>query len=190
MITRTIRRLTAAVFAIAVVGLALLMLAPALLGYERYIITTGSMTGSYAPGSIVYDEVVPTEQLRVGDAITYEPPAGSTPVPVITHRIVSITRRADGERVYRTKGDANRSADPWKFVLDQPTQARVAFSVPYLGNAVNALSERGTRMLLIGAPALLIAVIVLTRTLREARFARRGEANAQPRTYASLGTNL
>ena len=31
--------------------------------------------------------------------------------------------------LYRTKGDANPQADPPRFQLDQPTQAKVAFGV-------------------------------------------------------------
>ena len=44
--------------------LALTVLVPALLGYQRYVITSGSMTGTYDRGSLVFDKVVPTSSLR------------------------------------------------------------------------------------------------------------------------------
>ena len=53
-----------------------LLILPAALGWQRYVIVSGSMTGTYDRGSLVLDEVVPVAVLRVGDVITYRPPAG------------------------------------------------------------------------------------------------------------------
>jgi signal peptidase len=82
------------------------------------------------------------------------PPAGDH---LITHRIAWIGRDQQGQRVFRTKGDANPVADAWTFRLDRPTQARVRLGVPYAGYALSALGRRDVRMLLIALPALLIA---------------------------------
>jgi signal peptidase len=153
----------------ACLGLAGLMLLPGLLGYQRYVITSGSMTGTYDRGSVVFDKVVPVSDLRVGDAITYTPPAGSGPSGRITHRIVWIGSDQLGRQALRTKGDANESADPWTFTLDGATQARVAFHVPYVGYVLSALAIRQVRMVLIGLPALLIAFAVLVGFRRDVR---------------------
>jgi signal peptidase len=53
-------------------------------------------------------------------------------------------------------------------VLERPTQARVAFHIPYVGFALGALSDRHIRMMIIGLPALLIALGVLARLWRDA----------------------
>jgi signal peptidase I len=152
---------------IVCLALAAIMLLPALLGYQRYVITGGSMTGTIDRGSIAFDKPVPVEQLRIGDVITYRPP-GAAPGHRVTHRIVAI-RRARGNRLeFRTKGDANRSPDPWRFVLRGPTQARVAFHVPYAGYALSALMDRDTRMLVIGLPALVLALSLLVGLWRQA----------------------
>ena len=45
--------------------------------------------------------------------------------------------------------------------LIQPTQARYVFKIPYLGYFLALLSIRQVRMLLIGLPALLIAISLL-----------------------------
>jgi signal peptidase len=153
----------------ACLGLAGLMLLPGLLGYQRYVITSGSMTGTYDRGSIVFDDVVDVSDLRVGDAITYTPPPGSGPSGRITHRIVWIGSDQFGRSALRTHGDANESADPWTFTLDGPTQARVAFHVPYVGYVLSALAIRQARMLLIGLPALLIAVAIVLSFRRDVR---------------------
>jgi signal peptidase len=79
----------------------------------------------------------------------------------VTHRILWV-RSVRGERVLRTKGDANREPDLWgPFVLHGAKQARVAFHLPYVGYALGALSERKVRMVVIGLPALLIALVTL-----------------------------
>jgi signal peptidase I len=44
------------------------------------------MSGTYDRGSLVLDEVVPVADLKVGDVITYHPPAGGR-MGLITHRI-------------------------------------------------------------------------------------------------------
>jgi signal peptidase I len=149
--------------ALAVAALAALaVLAPSLWGWQRYAIVSGSMTGTYDRGSLVLDEVVPVSDLRVGDVITYRPPAGDH---LVTHRIAWIGKDPSGARVFRTKGDANPVADPWTFRLGE-RQARVRFGVPYAGYALSALSRRDVRMLLVALPALLIAGFSLARLWR------------------------
>ena len=60
------------------------MILPGLFGYQRYVITSGSMTGTYDRGSVVFADVVPVSDLRVGDVITYTPPPGSGPDGLVT----------------------------------------------------------------------------------------------------------
>ncbi len=172
---------TAAVVAAAAVCLALAAttIVPAALGLEHYVIVGGSMDGTINRGSVVFDREVPVSSLRVGDVITYSPPARMGTPSLVTHRIVSIKRAQGGGRVFRTKGDANQTPDPWRFTLDTPTQARVVAHVPYVGYALAALQIRWVRMLLIGVPALLIAVSVLVGFATEARLERREEESAQ-----------
>jgi signal peptidase I len=175
MIRRAGRLASGAALAIAVLA-ALLVLAPAVAGMQRYAIVSGSMSGTYDQGSLVLADVVPVSDLRAGDVITYRPPPGAGPEHLVTHRIVSIT--PDG--VFRTKGDANEVADPWTFRLDQPTQARVRVGIPWVGHALAALGRRDVRMVVIALPALLIAGFSLARLWRQlgAEARRRAEATA------------
>jgi signal peptidase len=169
--------LSAAIAVVAV--LAATTLVPAVAGYDRYVITSGSMTGTYDTGAIVYAKAVPTATLRAGDVITYAPPPGASATTLVTHRITSIRRGPKGERVFRTKGDANQSADPWRFVLPGATQARVETAVPYVGYAFLALGMRNLRMFVVGVPALLVALSVLLGIFREAREEARLEAGVR-----------
>jgi signal peptidase len=133
------------------------MLLPRAAGWQLYVITGTSMTGTIPRGSLVWADVVVTDGLRVGDVITYRPPPGSGPAGLVTHRIVSMRRGDDGRPVFRTKGDHNAAADPWLFTLGA-RQARIRGHLPHAGRLVAALSQRPVRMLLIGLPALLIAL--------------------------------
>ena len=165
-ISRAGRLASGAALAVAVLT-ALLVLTPALWGWQRYAIVSGSMTGTYDRGSLVLDDVVPVSALKVRDVITYLPPAGTGPDHLITHRIASIGHDATGGRVFRTKGDANAAADPWTFRLGGRTQARVRLGVPYVGYALSALGRRDVRMIAIALPALLIAGLSLLRLWRQ-----------------------
>ena len=145
---------------------------PSFLGYERYIITGGSMAGTYDKGSIVFEEVVPSEQLEVGDVITYMPPPSSGVSDLVTHRIITIKDGRDGGLVFRTQGDANPHRDPWVFALDGATQPVVTYSVPYVGWAFLFLADPEHRMWVIGGPAALVALLSLAEAARNARTAR------------------
>ncbi|HEV7775108.1 MAG TPA: signal peptidase I [Conexibacter sp.] len=153
--------------------LAAIMLVPAALGFHRYVILTGSMTGTYDPGSIVYDRPVPTSTLRVGDSITYAPPPGASLHDRVTHRIYRVTTASDGRRVFQTKGDFNELPDNWRFVLPQPTQDQVVFHIPYVGYAFELLSVPQYRKIVIGIPAVLVAMWVIAGLWKEGGEAQR-----------------
>jgi signal peptidase len=136
----------------------LMILVPAVLGLQRYVITGDSMTGTIAKGSVVYSRLTPVDRLNVGDIITFVPPGGSG---AVTHRIVSIDQGEGGQRVFRTKGDFNKTTDPKMITFPQPRQARYVLHIPYLGWVLAVLSIRLVRLLLIGLPALAIAVSLL-----------------------------
>jgi signal peptidase len=178
MFARRVGRVMCALIAAGFVFGALLIV-PGLMGWQRYVIVSGSMTGTYDRGSLVFDEVVPTSTLKVGDVITYRPPAGSGPKGLVTHRIVKIFRdRKSGDRVFHTKGDANPAADPWRFLLAAKRQARVVTGVPKVGFVLAALAERNIRMLIIGFPALLIAFFALAGVWRDAGREAKAQAAA------------
>ena len=164
-----LRKAALNLFLAAMFGIAALMVVPAALGLHRYVVLTGSMTGTYDPGSIVFDEQVPTSSLEVGDVITYAPPPGMSPNhELVTHRIVRISPGRGRRRVYQTKGDANKTADRWRFRLAAAEQDKVVFSVPYAGYLFAVLGVKQFRMALIGAPALLVALWIVIGMWRDA----------------------
>ena len=162
------RVLLTAATVLATAGLAaycLLLVVPSLLGFQRYVLTGGSMEPTLHRGSLVFDKVAPVEDLGVGDVITYVPPGESRP---LSHRITSITHDDRNGLVFTSKGDANDAGDPWKFTLDDQVQAKVVFTVPWAGYPLWVLGSPLSRLLLIGGPAMAIAVITGRRLWRQA----------------------
>lgn len=158
----------------AVVASALVVafLAMPLFGLKMYVITGGSMNGAISRGALIFAKTVPVSSLELGDIITYNPPQQSAPV---THRIISIDRQADGKAVFTTKGDFNKTADPWQFTLDQPEQAKYVAQIPYLGYALTLLGLPVVRAFLFAVPALIVALVLffaLWRRSGEARWLR------------------
>ena len=153
---------------VAVLAIAALMLIPTLLGYDRYVIVSGSMEPAIGTGSVVYDQPVPVEDLSVGDVITFLPPPEYDEKDPVTHRIHEISRSSKGVRKFRTKGDANEHADPWTIVFDAPDQARVEHHVEKLGYVYIALSNRWVQLLLIGVPSMVLFVLIVIALWREA----------------------
>jgi signal peptidase I len=172
------RRLGRICFAVLLAaGLALIVMlfaVPRLAGYRTFVVIGRSMTGTISIGSLIYSDPVPVESLRVGDIITFQPPEMDE---VVTHRIVAITRASDGTQRISTQGDAVPNRDPWQFKPLTADLPRYVFAIPVLGYAVGLLSLPLVRMLVFALPAIIIALVVLTRLWRQS-----GEEAAAPPT--------
>lgn len=118
-------------------------------GIRIYSVLSGSMEPTIHTGSVIVG--MPADSYAVGDIVTR---MTETDDVTVTHRIVEKVER-DGAPVFRTKGDANNVADD----EDIPASAivgRVAFSVPYLGFAMNFAKTREGFLLLVIIPAVLV----------------------------------
>lgn len=93
-----------------------------LLGFQSYVVLSGSMAPSIPVGSLLYTQRVQPKDLRVKEVITFQ--EGTM---TVTHRIVSI--HSDG---VQTKGDANESIDA-KRIPFSAIKGRLVFSLPYVG---------------------------------------------------------
>lgn len=116
--------LSTIIFAVlfAVAGL---LVVPNVLGFQSFVVLSGSMMPEIQVGEIVYAKEVATSELEVGDVITYHL-TGST---MVTHRIVGIN---ENEQMVITKGDANDTVDGTPVTFSN-IKGRVGFHVPYLG---------------------------------------------------------
>ncbi len=99
------------------------------LGMATFVVTGGSMEPTIHKGSLVIDEPVSADKVRLGDIITFDHYDQTT-----THRVVGIEGSAAGP-MFSTKGDANQVTDPEP--LSFPGRVGlVKLAVPGLGYAV------------------------------------------------------
>src|SRR5919205_2745347 len=142
---RTIARVTTALLSGAVVTLVFAYAALLVAGYKPVVVYSGSMRPTLGIGSLAVDRVIPATTVRVGDVITFNDPYVKG--RLVTHRVAQIVPTKHG-LAYRTKGDANKTRDPWAIRLDDKV-GRVAFDVPIAGYVLWYAHTREIRGLLL-----------------------------------------
>ena len=122
-------KITITALIVVLFALSLLFVGVRALGLATFVVTGGSMEPTIHKGSLVIDEPVTADKLRLGDIITFDHYDQTT-----THRIVGVEGTASG-RMFSTKGDANQITDPEP--LSFPGRVGlVKLAVPGLGYAV------------------------------------------------------
>lgn len=148
------------VVAVAAMLFLLLAVGPHVLGYRTMTMLTGSMAPQINPGDVVVSTPVATRDLHSGMVISYHIPIDDH--RIVTHRIVSVDHGMDGTVTVQTKGDANKTVDPWKATLSGDSVFQVRAVVPKLGYAIEALRTPTVRTVLVyAAPALLAGWLLL-----------------------------
>lgn len=105
-----------------------------------YVVSSGSMIPTLQVNDmIVVRDGGSWERLQVGDIIVFDRPDGED--RVIVHRVLEITDRPDGERIVKTKGDANPASIPG---TDYPIRkenyiGQVVYTVPGAGAVTNLI---------------------------------------------------
>jgi signal peptidase I len=153
---------------VAVVGFAALAIGPHLLGYRTAVMLTGSMTGTIDPGDLVVSVPTPTDEVEVGDILTFRAPVADQHVE--THRVIAVKHRTDGSVVVRTQGDANPGPDPWHATITDGTVWKTEQVVPGVGDVIRAMRSpvirHGVSWVALGA-ALLLGLSLIWRSEKE-----------------------
>lgn len=125
-----------------------------------YVVSSGSME----PVLKQYDILVVRDgqsfdDLKVGEIIVFHRPEGGD--RVIVHRIVEIVEGSDGERILRTKGDANPSSIPGTdFPIEQGDYiGRVVYVVPGVGFITQAIAPPVNYIII----AIILAILFFNR---------------------------
>jgi signal peptidase I len=167
---RAATRATAGLLAGSVVVLVAAYAALLAAGYKPVAVYSGSMRPTLAVGSLAVDRPVSASEVRVGDVITFSDPYVKG--RLVTHRVVEIVPTPRG-LVYRTKGDANATRDPWTIRLTGQV-GRVSFSVPVAGYALVYAHTREVRGALIAFAAVFVLIGLLRRIWRDEQAAPAG----------------
>jgi signal peptidase len=146
---------TVAVVMLLALGIVLTVI-PGLHGGKALNVLTGSMQPTLKPGdmAVVYP-VDRFDDIRLGDIVTFMPnPDDPT---LVTHRAIGWGQNADGEKTLITRGDANDIED--QPVKEKQIRAKMAYSVPWIGNVLQ-YSDFGKPMIMVIAAIGLIAYAV------------------------------
>jgi len=111
-------------------------LIPTVFSGSLAIVRSSSMEPAMRAGALAVMLPVDTEDVKVGDIITFDPPWDSRPDVTVSHRVIGVYHNED--IYFDTKGDATEDSDPY-YVPAQSVQGRVLLSVPYLGYAANSI---------------------------------------------------
>lgn len=152
------------VFVGMMVVLVLALVGVRLLGVQTYVVLSGSMEPTYPTGSLLYVKHIDTNELKIGDPITFMVDEDT----VATHRIIEILPDEEDSSIlrFRTQGDANNSPDGtavhYKNVIGKPI-----LCIPYMGYVANFVQNPPGKYLAIGAAAILIVLVFLPDLIKE-----------------------
>jgi signal peptidase len=146
---------------------------------HSYVVTSGSMEPNISLGSVVIVKEVPTERIEVDDVITFQ--SGDAQQPT-THRVIEVTDR-EGERAFRTKGDANEDADAALVVPGQ--NARIEgqvmtvnghlVAIPLVGYLLTFMKTQTGFVALVAVPFVLFIANEVWNVIASARVRRPDE---------------
>jgi signal peptidase I len=142
---------------VIVVGVLLVSVGPKVAPYHTYFVRSGSMEPTFSTGDLIVLGKVRMSEVETGDIITFERP--DDPDTLVTHRVIGIETTAGGEQ-FRTKGDANDSADPWRVPVEG-SGWRYKFRISKLGYVFGYLSTPLARLALLAVPAVLLGLVSL-----------------------------
>src|SRR5690606_18064162 len=108
----------------------LVIVIPAATGSTPMTVLTTSMVPNYPPGTLIIVQPIDAQDIRLGDAITYQIESGKA--DVVTHRVIAISNSSDGSVAFTTQGDNNGSADAAP-VMPVQIKGKVWYSVPWIG---------------------------------------------------------
>jgi signal peptidase I len=154
---KTASKVTVVLVSGAAVAFAAAYVALTIAGYKPVAVYSGSMEPKLPVGALALDRAIPSQDVRVGDVITFSDPYVKG--RLVTHRVIDVLETPRG-LAYRTKGDANPSRDPWTIRLAGQV-GRVSFSVPFAGYILFYAHTREVRGLLICLAGLSLLVGML-----------------------------
>ena len=81
-------------------------------GFRMFSVATGSMIPVYEVGDVLVSKEIDGEDIKVGDDLIYQGKKGSFAGKIVTHRVISIEKKEDGNYKIITQGVANNASDP------------------------------------------------------------------------------
>ena len=109
--------------------------APSVLGFSVFQVQSGSMEPEIPIGGIVIVHKTKPSSLKVGDIISFYSNDTEINGKINTHRIIEIKDSDSGEKIFRTKGDANDAEDT-AAVFEVDLIGKVIVNIGMVGGSV------------------------------------------------------
>ena len=136
--------------------------------YQLYAVEGGSMEPNIKKGSVIIISPTETENLRVGDVITFTSPSDNE--TVVTHRIVKIN---EGDEItFITRGDAN-NADDNDLLPANNILGKVHIAIPFIGFLMSFARTKEGLLTLIIIPGVLIIFFEILNLVKASRQLKR-----------------
>ncbi len=145
---------------------------PSFGGMTMMIVMTPSMQGDaddcFNAGDLVFVKMAKPDDVEVGNVITFYDPDGSG-TSVLTHRVIEIFEK-DGETFYRTKGDANQTADPTPAPAENLIGIYTGFRLPGAGDVALFMQTTTGLIICVFIPLVaLVAYDIIRRKIYETK---------------------
>lgn len=146
------------ILVVTVVVAAVLLVGVRLLGFQVFVVLSGSMEPTYHTGSLIYVKEVDPAEIEAGQVITFMLSEDT----VATHRVVEVVPDDQDASVirFRTKGDANDVEDG-SLVHCRNVIGTPVFTIPYLGYVINYIQNPPGTYVAVSAGAILLILVFL-----------------------------
>lgn len=139
---------------------------PSVAGADRsYVVLSGSMQPTIEAGDVVVVAETPAERIEAGDVMAFDRVDGDD--KRTTHRVVEVIER-DGDRYFRTKGDANEEPDS-SLVPANAVIGTVQFTIPEVGRLFSVANSDAGVIAFVAVPGFLLAASELWTLVAAAR---------------------
>ncbi|MFW5948181.1 MAG: signal peptidase I [Halolamina sp.] len=139
---------------------------PSIVGADHsYVVLSGSMQPTIEAGDVVVVAETPPDRIESGDVMAFDRTEGDD--KRTTHRVIEVVER-DGERYFRTKGDANEEPDTHLVPADAVI-GTIQFTIPEVGRLFSfAKSDVGV-LAFVAVPGFLLVASELWTLVAAAR---------------------
>lgn len=133
-------------------------------GYRIFSVATGSMIPEYNVNDVLAIKEINTDELKVGDDITYLGNKLDVNGRIVTHRIIEI-KEENGEKIYITKGINNIAEDP--SIKDNQIYGKVVGKIPVITEINHTIKNQYGFFFLIFVPLVAVIFLEIADTITE-----------------------
>ncbi len=139
-------------------------------GYRIFTVATGSMIPDYEINDVLAIKEVNSDELEVGDDITYLGKKLDVNGKIVTHRIINI-KIEDGKKEFITKGVNSSAEDP--AITDDQIYGKVIGKIPVITTINHIIKNQYGFFFLIFLPLVTVIFLEIADTVTEIKLEKK-----------------